>query len=364
MTGAVARPDLDIIIHSLHESVIFYGPDMAIQWANRTAMESLNLTEQDMVGRRCHELWYARDDYCPGCPVRKALESGEFEQGEITTPDKRVWLVQATPVRGDDGRVQGIVEVALDITRHREAEEKQARAQAMDDLINAMIDPVIVFTTNGKTVYANRAFCEVFQLELRDFMGKNFTMIPGFQNQRADEIMRYTPLFREAAMEGRSGPIELPIVRLDGSEVHMSATAGAIRDEKNKITHIVVSLHDMSRRKLVERELKNRQAALESTLSATAIVGEDGKVNWADDAFLLLWDLESNDDVQGTPVSGYWQDPQDAVRAMEAAIESGQWQGRLTARKRDGRNFHASVSVLILNNVQGTVWDVSVIKDQ
>lgn len=360
---ALSRPDLDIIIDSLHEAVIYHGLDMTIQWANRTAGESLNLSQEDMIGRRCHEVWYGTDEHCPGCPVIKALETGEFAHGEITTPDKRVWLVQATPVRDPDGRMQGVVEVALDITRHREAEEKQAKAQAMDDLINAMIDPVIVFTTNGKTVYANRAFCEMFQLELREFLGKNFTMIPGFQNQRADEIMRYSPLFREAVMEGRSGPIELPIVRRDESEVHMSVTAGSIRDDKNKISHIVVVMHDMSRRKTAERELKCRQAALESTLSATALADNDGRLTWADDAFLLLWDLSQEDRVIDSPMASLWQDAQDAQQAMAAAQASGHWEGRLTARKKDGKNFQAQVVVITMKNVQGTVWDVSTIND-
>ena len=94
----MVKPDIDSIIDSLHEFVVYYAPDMSIQWANRAACDSLGVSLDSMVGKRCHEIWYGKQEHCPGCPVQLALESGQVETGEIRTPDGRygiqllVWM--------------------------------------------------------------------------------------------------------------------------------------------------------------------------------------------------------------------------------------------------------------------------------
>ena len=241
----------DMILDHMLEHVVYYDAGMRILWANSAACKSLDRKLESLNGELCHQVWYGQDTPCKGCLVKKALASGTFEEGEIKTPDGKVWLMQATPVKMG-GDVGGVVELALDMTALKEAEKKNSRAGALSDLINGMLDPLIVFNIRGVCVFANRAFETLFELEPKEFMGKNFMQFQGFNLQSQEEIVRYMPMFHEALMEGRSGPLELVIARREGEPVHVSGTADAIRNEQNKITHLVVVLHDISRRKSAE----------------------------------------------------------------------------------------------------------------
>ena len=347
-----------VILDSLVEHVIYYEPGLKIVWANKAACESLAISESDLKGRRCHELWYGLDAPCEECPVLQAFDTGRYQEGMVTTRDGLSWLIQATPVPGADGVVSGVVEVALDISHFRNAEKVNMRAAALDDFINAMRDAVVVFNTRGVCIFANQAFEDMFGLRPSEFMGKNFMNIPGFELQDHEEIMKYTPLFREGLMEGRSGPIELHIKRRDGEMVHVSGMAGSVHDEVNRVTQLVITLHDITKRKQVEGQLLQSHRSLEIRAGATALTDAQGNITWVDPLFLRLWGLTNAGDALGSAMLDLWQLQGQAHEAAREAAQHGDWVGDLTARNPNGVNFRAAVTIAAVPNVDGLVWKI------
>ncbi|MCL5281989.1 MAG: PAS domain-containing protein [Planctomycetes bacterium] len=74
------------------------------------------------------------------------MEAGERIETEKSAGSGRAWFVQATPLRDQNGTVIGGVEIALDITEYKQAEQareelpqeaRQAEAGAQVD------DPVV-----------------------------------------------------------------------------------------------------------------------------------------------------------------------------------------------------------------------------
>jgi len=45
--------------------------------------------------------------------VRKALESGAEELGEVVTPEGKVWMIRANLIRDEDGSITGILQTGL-----------------------------------------------------------------------------------------------------------------------------------------------------------------------------------------------------------------------------------------------------------
>jgi len=111
------------ILNSMTELVAFQDPEMTIIWANRAAGESVGLTPQDLAGHRCYEIWHQRNEPCEGCPVLKTWETGLPQEGEIVSPDGRMWRIRGYPVVGRGGKMVGAVEVTLDVTEWKRAEE-------------------------------------------------------------------------------------------------------------------------------------------------------------------------------------------------------------------------------------------------
>ncbi len=119
-----------LILNSTQELFMYCTPDLKIQWVNRAAAESVGLEPADLVGQHCYTMWLQRYEPCEVCPVLLALETGEDQEMEVTTPDGRVWFVRGYPVRDEAGEIVGLVELTQDITRRRRAEIAAQRSEA------------------------------------------------------------------------------------------------------------------------------------------------------------------------------------------------------------------------------------------
>ncbi|MBO8159476.1 HD domain-containing phosphohydrolase [Thermosyntropha sp.] len=116
----------NMILDSLAERVALLDPDLHLIWFNRVAAEehAENYSMNDLIGAKCYQLWAKRDEYCPGCPAVKALETGQEEQEEVEFPDGRIFSINAKPIKDKNGRVAGVVKAGLDITERKRYENE------------------------------------------------------------------------------------------------------------------------------------------------------------------------------------------------------------------------------------------------
>ncbi len=113
-----------LILDASAELFSYIDRDLTIQWANRVAGEAAGEEARDLVGRRCFEVWHGRDRSCAGCPIVKARDSGKAAEGEIATPQGRIWHLRGYPVFNEAGEVAAVVEFGQDITERKQWEEK------------------------------------------------------------------------------------------------------------------------------------------------------------------------------------------------------------------------------------------------
>jgi PAS domain S-box-containing protein len=119
----LAEQEKESILDNMTEHVIHLDADGSILWANRAACESVGMTREQVIGHLCDEVPVGWHETWGKCPAAEAMETGERIEAERSSPDGRTWLIQAAPVRDTRGRTIGAVEIALDITRYKRAEE-------------------------------------------------------------------------------------------------------------------------------------------------------------------------------------------------------------------------------------------------
>ena len=124
------KQEKEMILDSLVEHVVYQNLENKVLWANRAACESVQKTREAVVGQHCYEIWAGRQSTCEECPVIKALSTGDPQAIEKTTPDGRSWYIQGYPVRGINRDIVGVVELTLDITGRKRAEEERRKLQA------------------------------------------------------------------------------------------------------------------------------------------------------------------------------------------------------------------------------------------
>ncbi len=119
-----------VILESLLEHIIYQTVDNTIIWTNKAAADSVNLSPEQLIGRKCYQIWNTRDEPCEGCPVIKSLKTNKPEVKEMATPDGRFWHVASYPVRDKDNNIIGVVESTLNITEEKTAEQKVTKSEA------------------------------------------------------------------------------------------------------------------------------------------------------------------------------------------------------------------------------------------
>ncbi|WP_410508020.1 response regulator [Methanosarcina hadiensis] len=118
-----------VILNSLSELVIFLDLDLKILWANRAALDHAGLKLENVIGEKYEKLPLMSDAVSEKSLAQKALDSGNKESGEVTTPDGKIWVISAYLIKDENGKATGILQTGLDITVHRNSEEKLLQAK-------------------------------------------------------------------------------------------------------------------------------------------------------------------------------------------------------------------------------------------
>jgi len=137
-TLARSEREKRLILEGVSDLVTFQDPELRICWANKAAGDSVGKKPEELVGKHCYEIWHGRLSPCPNCPVLEAIRTDSFQQGEVTSPDGRVWFIRARPLKDESGKVIGAVETTTEITQQRRAEEEQKALTEIFQALNAL----------------------------------------------------------------------------------------------------------------------------------------------------------------------------------------------------------------------------------
>jgi len=117
------------ILNSLSELVVFVDLDLRIVWANKAFLDYAGSKLEELVGYNYENLIMMHEEGSSKSFIRKTLESGMEELGEVNTLDGKVWLIRANLIKDEDSRITGILQTGLDITAHKRSEERLLQAK-------------------------------------------------------------------------------------------------------------------------------------------------------------------------------------------------------------------------------------------
>lgn len=258
--------DKAMILESIMEHVIYHDLSQKIIWANDAAARSINMMPQQLIGKHCYRLWQQRSSPCPGCPVQTAMETGQAQVAEMTTPDGRIWLIRGYPVRDEHSAIIGGVEVTFDITVIRQADEALRETEEKYRALTENINVGIYRNTagpKGRFIEANPAIVRMFGYRNRD----------EFLKIEVSELYK-NPYDRELFIKkmlnyGFVREEELHLKRKDGSTFFGSVSAVAIKDEHGDILYFDGIIYDITERKKAEEDLQESYLKLKRVLNGT-----------------------------------------------------------------------------------------------
>jgi PAS domain S-box-containing protein len=241
--------------------VVYYDLEMNILWANRAACESVKMPQKKLQQRHCWEMWHKRREPCTGCPVILARDTGESREGEVRSPDGRVWFIRSYPVKDKTGRITGIVEFCQDFTERKQAEEALREANLVMEN-----SPVVLFRCKpvpGWPVELVSRNVVQFGYTPEEFLSGKLTYSSIVYPQDLEKVAAETEEFAATGEEQLRQ--EYRIVTKKGEVRWIIDETNCERNEEGEITHFEGIIIDVTERKLAEDALREANMVVENS---------------------------------------------------------------------------------------------------
>lgn len=235
------------ILDSINEMVVYHGRDQRILWANLSAAKYANRAPEEIKGCYCYEVLHQRKEPCPGCPVAIAGETGTAQEGLVMPQKDRHFYVRAYPLKNDDGSIEGVVEVSIDVTEKVQAEEM------FRTVFDSVHDAIFIHDMDGNILDVNRTMLQLYDIDTKEEAVK-YSVVSDYSSP--DNPLSKLRGWWKEALDGETPRFDWKARRPgDGSVFDAEVCL-------KKITYcgkdaILATVRDISERKRQEQFLKN-----------------------------------------------------------------------------------------------------------
>ncbi|MGC9470513.1 MAG: PAS domain-containing protein [Bacteroidales bacterium] len=263
------------ILESLVEEAVFFSPQMEMLWANMAACKSkAGKYWKQSRGEKCPAALKNLNRPCDHCPVREAIDTGKMVTRGVTSSDGRCWLVSGIPVRDDNGKLLGGLEITreMDPGEGRDKEAEEAR-RTLELVINNIPQRIFWKDKNLKFRGSNRWFAlDAGLSSSKDIVGKDDTQLGWKSNAEA-----YQSDDREVLRTGKPKMgYEEPQTTPDGDIIWLRTNKVPVTDEEGNITGILGTYENITREKKLIEELKLSEERWKFALEGSG----DGVWDW------------------------------------------------------------------------------------
>lgn len=251
--------------------------------ANDNLLNIIGYSLDEIVGQ--HHSMFCFPDYRSSSSYQKfwqRLRAGEYIRDRFARCNKagmQVWLEASyNPIMGSDGRIEGVLKLATDIT------EQIAREQEQSSIIDAISRSmaVIEFNLEGKVLNANDNFERAMGYRLTEIRGKHHRMFCAKDEADSGDYKD----FWERLNKGEFVSGRFKRLNRHGETVWLSATYNPVFDASGKLYKIVKFARDITHQ-VLQQQAESRAAKLaydisqrtdESALHGAQVVGQTVEV--------------------------------------------------------------------------------------
>ena len=127
--------EMETILNGMEDFILVITPAMEIVEANQSFLTKMGYTRQDVVGKKCHEVYHKIDYPCNSgatdCPLMEVVQNKRhvrrIQTRLMPNGSKRYYEVNIYPIWEKDGKVSKFIHISRDITQVKKEEEEITR---------------------------------------------------------------------------------------------------------------------------------------------------------------------------------------------------------------------------------------------
>ena len=129
---ALAEQEMKNIFDSISDMVFSASKDYTVTKINRAVSERLGKPPEEIIGKKCYEIFHGRNEPRHKCPHHKTVKTEKAYVGELEEPYLGgTFLTSSSPIFDGTGEFIGTVHVARDITEIKKLQQQLVMAQRM-----------------------------------------------------------------------------------------------------------------------------------------------------------------------------------------------------------------------------------------
>lgn len=138
--SSIAPDGCQGILEGMFDGVSIHDLDFNITHVNQTLATALGLNKEEMVGRKCYEVFHGTSRPIANCPHARALKTGQRANVRLKEPHLGgiTIIVSSYPLFDGDGKAIGAVHVVRDVTELELLED--SRNKALEELRRSNAD--------------------------------------------------------------------------------------------------------------------------------------------------------------------------------------------------------------------------------
>jgi PAS domain S-box-containing protein len=293
------------------------------------------------------------------CPMAMALKQGEPVRGFEAIAERpdgtRVNFVPyPTPLRDSNGNLIGAINMLVDITDRKKAEEALRRnSLELSEFFENASEAIHWVGADGTILRANKADLQMLGYTADEYVGRNITEFHVDQEVIADILKR---LKGGEMLENYCARLR----RKDGSirEVLINSSPYS---ENGKFVHSRCFTRDVTEQLQIEKTLRHFAAIVETTDDAVVSKDLNGIITSWNRAAERLFGYQA-EEVIGKPVSILIppERPDEEPRILARLRKGERIDHYETVRvRKDGKRFHVSLTVSPIKNAEGKIIGAS-----
>jgi PAS domain S-box-containing protein len=274
---------------------------------------------------------------------------------------QRTYITSRFPLRSEEGRIEGLVGLKVDITERKQGEESLRRANAFAESVIETANVIFLhLDAAGIVRKTNVAAEEITGYKRAEIEGTSWfdLLVPRDRYPHVSE--EFERLMREGVT---SGSFENPIVTKQGDERQILWTGTTLR-EGDRIVGIIAFGMDVTDRRRAEDQQARLSRVVEQATESIVITDPQGAITYVNPAFEGISGYSRAEVIGQNPrilKSGH-QDAAFYRRMWETLARGEVWKGRLVNRRKDGTLFQEDATIGPVRDASGRLVNYVAVK--